>query len=78
MFNKLLEKLLDIKGVIIFTTIHLLVFVLLTLTVYVFELTDPVDQLNALLLIYPCVIVFCLWVIYMKGEVKEDEDSSGD
>lgn len=72
MLTKVLEKVLDKKGLVLFMLLHLLVFIQLTMVIYFIELTDTEDIVNAALLLYPVNICVILYLVYMKHDTPED------
>lgn len=72
MLTKILEKVLDRKGLVLFMLLHLLVFIQLTMVIYFIELTDTEDIVNAALLLYPVNICVILYLAYMKHDTPED------
>lgn len=72
MLTKVLEKVLDKKGLVLFMLLHLLVFIQLTMVIYFIELTDTEDIVNAALLLYPVNICVILYLAYMKHDAPED------
>lgn len=72
MLTKVLEKVLDRKGLVLFMLLHLLVFIQLTMVIYFIELTDTEDIVNAALLLYPVNICVILYLAYMKHDTPED------
>lgn len=72
MLTKVLEKVLDKKGLVLFMLLHLLVFIQLTMVIYFIELTDTEDIVNAALLLYPVNICVILYLAYMKHDTPED------
>lgn len=72
MLTKVLEKVLDKKGLVLFMLLHLLVFIQLTMVIYFIELTDTEDIVNAAMLLYPVNICVILYLAYMKHDTPED------
>ena len=72
MLTKVLEKVLDKKGLVLFMLLHLLVFIQLTMVIYFIELTNTEDIVNAALLLYPVNICVILYLAYMKHDTPED------
>ena len=72
MLTKVLEKVLDRKGLVLFMLLHLLVFIQLTMVIYFIELTDTEDIVNAAMLLYPVNICVILYLAYMKHDTPED------